>query len=306
MKNLLTSNLFVTRILSFSGLALWLGSCGLKYVPQTPPEDKQLQRQKVIEQRIETEFAAKNMAYKSIAFGKTVTVKPASFIKLDSLFEEKYKLEQTGRKDRELDERIGVQRLICQTDTNEILYMEEHVFSLTSDSVSEVLSGDFSLNSRNEIRSVEFTQSYVIPANLVTYYTYYVLNESFMFSSAAPSSEEADFYQLYKGQAGNLFGSQKEAFVIHTLKLMKLARTKKSLQKQMFLEELTREQLEAKTTKDIEFTRVDQVSKANNDVEYYIVECSYSRKTGENSFVKEKYILQFDPYLMLISKDLVP
>ncbi len=284
-------------------LAFFFGSCGLQYVPQTPPEDKQLQRQKVIESKIKTEFEEKKMTYKSIAFGKTVTIKPASFIKLDSLFEEKYKLEQAGRRDRDLEERIDIQRLVCQTDTNEILYMEEHVFSLTSDSVSEVLSGDFSLNSRNEIRSVEFTQSYVIPSDLVTFYTFYVLNESFMFSSAEPSAEEADFYELYKGQAANLFGGQKEAFVVHTLKLMKLARSKKSLQKQMFLEELTKQELDIQISKDAEFTRVDQVSKANDDVDYYIVECMATRKSGDTSFVKEKYSLKFDAYLMLISKE---
>lgn len=297
----------LSRLLFLSILTTVLGSCGLKYTPQTAPEDYQAQRQRVIESQIKEEFAAKNMAYKSIAFGKTITVKPASFIKLDSLFEQKYQLEQQGRKDKNLDEKIGVQRLICQTDTNEILYMNQHVFSLSNDSTSEVLSGNFSLNARNEIRKVEFTESYTIPSNLVPYYTYYVLNQSFMYSSDAPTESELDFYDLYKAQAARLFGSNKEAFIVHTLKLMKIARLKKSLEKKTFLEELTRNEVQgtSKDYKDEVFLRVDQVVKANNDIDYYIVEYQFSKKMGENSYIAEKYVLQFDPFLMLLSKEKV-
>lgn len=304
MMHPLRNDLLTTSFSACVLLTLLLGSCGLRYEPQTPPENKQLQRQKAIESKIESEFAERKMTYKSIAFGKTVTIKPASFIKLDSLFEQKYQLEQSGRKDRDLEEKIGVQRLICQTDTNEILYMEEHVFSLTNDSVSEVLSGNFSLNARNEIRNVEFTQSYTIPADLVPFYTHYVLNESFIFSSAEPSEEEADFYDLYKTQAAALFGSQKEAFVVHTLKLMKIARTKRSLEKQMFLKELTMEALNSRQAKEQAFTRIDQVSKANDMIDYYIVEYHYAMKK-DLGMINEKYVLKFDPYLMLISKELV-
>lgn len=300
-----TPNKFSGRFLFFSIFAVFLGSCGLRYEPQTPPEDRQLQRQRIIESKIKEEFAEKKMTYKSIAFGNTVTVKPSSFIKLDSLFEEKYKLEQQSRRNKDLEEQIAIQRLVCQTDTNEILYMEEHVFSLSSDSSSEVLSGNFSLNSKNEIRKVEFTQSYSIPSNLITYYTYYLLNESFMYSSSAPSEDEQNFYELYKTKAGTLFGQQKENFIISTLKLMKIARTKKSLEKQMFLEELTRNEVHEgiKDFKDAVFLRVDQVSKPNNEIDYYIVEYQFSKKTGENSYVTEKYVLQFDPYLVLLSKE---
>lgn len=305
MMRSIQNKLLTIRLLSFLTIILCLGSCGLRYEPQTPPEDRQLERQKVIENDIRTEFEAKNMTYKSLAFGKTVTVKPPSFIKLDSLFELKYQLEQSGRSDKNLDEKIGVQRLICQTDTNEILYMEEHVFSLTKDSVAEVLSGNFALNSRNVIKNVEFTQSYVIPADLVSYYTDYVLNESFIYSAAAPSAQESDFYDLYKTQAGTLFGAQKEAFIVHTLKLMKIARTKRSLEKQMFLKELTMDALQLKNVKDQVFKRIDQVSKPNGDVDYYIVEYHYAMTSPSGGVINEKYVLRFDPFLVLISKEAV-
>jgi hypothetical protein len=282
-----------------------LSSCGLQYVPQTPPEDRQLQRQRVIESKIKAEFEPQKKTYRSIAFGKTTTVKPVSFIKLDSLFEQKYQLEQTGRKDKKLDENIGIQRLICQTDTNEILYMEEHVFSLETDSSAEVLSGNFALNIKNEIRQVEFTNAYTIPRNLVSFYGYYVLNESFMFFSENPAPEEETFYQYYKTQAGKLFGYQKEQFIINTLKLMKLARSFKSLEKQLFLKELTKLEVHGINTnyESAVYNKIDQFSTSKNEVDYYLVEYQFVEKVSDIKSELRKYVLKFDPYLMLISKE---
>lgn len=303
MMNLTPNNLLITKFLALISLVFSLGSCGLKYTPQTPPENKQLQRQKVIENKIRTDFEAKQMTYRSIAFGKTVTIKPASFIKLDSLFERKYNLEQTGRRSKELDEQIAIQRLVCQNDTNIILYMEEHVFSLTKDSVSEVFSGDFALNSRNEIQKVEFKQSYMIPADLVSFYGYYVLNESFLYPNSQLDRDEQNFYDLYKGQAANLFGAQKEAFIVHTLKLMQIANSAKSLEKQMFLKRLAQKEVGIKFFKEESFPRIDQVSKENGEVDYYIVDYMVSPKSGDNVLPKERYTLKFDPFLMFISKE---
>ena len=296
----------MTKIFIFLGAIFSIVSgCGLQYEPQTPPEDRQLQRQRVIESKIKEEFEPQKKFYRSIAFGKTTTIKPVSFIKLDSLFERKYQLEQTGRRDRELDEKIGIQRLVCQTDTNEILYLEEHVFSLETDTSAEVLSGNFSLNIRNEIRQIEFTNAYTIPANLVSFYGYYVLNESFMSSSERPTAAEESFYQLYKNQAANLFGSQKEQFIIQTLNLMKIARANKSLEKQLFLKELTKKEVHGANTNysSPDFTKIDQFSKVNNDVDYYLVEYQFVEKVNEVKTEPKKYVLKFDPFLSLISME---
>lgn len=282
-----------------------LNSCGLQYEPQTPPEDRQLQRQRVIESKIKAEFEPQKKTYRSIAFGKTTTIKPVSFIKLDSLFEQKYQLEQTGRRDRKLDEKIGIQRLVCQTDTNEILYMEEHVFSLETDTSAEVLSGNFALNIKNEIRQVEFTTAYTIPANLVAFYGYYVLNESFMYFTEQPAEEEEDFYKYYKTKAGTFLGYQKEQFVVNTLKLMKLARTNRSLEKQLFLRELTKAEVHGVSTnyENASFNKIDQFSNAKNEVDFYLVEYQFVERVSDIKTEMRKYVLEFDPYLMLISKE---
>ena len=296
----------MAKIFIFSCLLIsLLNSCGLQYQPQTPPEDRQLQRQRVIESKIKSEFEPQKKTYRSIAFGKTTTIKPVSFIKLDSLFEQKYQLEQTGRKDRKLDEKIGIQRLVCQSDTNEILYMEEHVFSLETDTSAEVLSGNFALNIKNEIRQVEFIAAYTIPSNLVAFYGYYVLNESFMYFSEQAATEEDDFYKFYKNKAGTLLGYQKEQFIVNTLKLMKLARTNRSLEKQLFLRELTKTEIHGISTnyENASFNKIDQFSTAKNEVDYYLVEYQFVERVSDIKTELRKYVLKFDPYLVLISKE---
>lgn len=303
------TNLISLRFFQLAGLLALLFSsvacADLHYTPQVPPENKQLLRQKAIETRIQEEFKDQNLKYKSLAFGQTVTVKPPSFAKLDSLYEIKYQLENSGKRDARLDENIGIQRLICQNDTARILYKEEHVFSLSTDSTSEVLSGTFSLNSRNEIQKVEFRESYVIPSNLTAFYSNYILNESFMWNSPQPTEEEIAFYTIYKARAAELFGKQKEDFIVHTLNMMKIAKNKRSLEKQMFLQELTKRSCHTGIIdyKDAVFSRVDQVSTNNDKIDYYLVEYQYSQKMSDNSYVKKHFIFKYDPYLQLISKD---
>ena len=195
--------------------------------------------------------------------------------------------------------------MICQTDTNEILYKEEHVFSLETDTSAEVLSGNFALNIKNEIRQVEFTAAYTIPSNLVAFYGYYVLNESFMYFNEQAATEEDDFYKYYKNKAGTLLGYQKEQFIVNTLKLMKLARTNRSLEKQLFLRELTKTEIHGVSTnyENASFNKIDQFSTAKNEVDYYLVEYQFVERVSDIKTEMRKYVLKFDPYLVLISKE---
>jgi hypothetical protein len=183
--------------------------------------------------------------------------------------------------------------------------MEEHVFSLETDTSAEVLSGNFAINIKNEIRQVEFTTAYTIPSNLVAFYGYYVLNESFMYFSEQPAGEEEDFYRYYKNKAGTLLGFQKEQFIVNTLKLMKLARTNRSLEKQLFLRELTKTEVHGLNTnyESAVFNRLDQFSTAKNEVDYYLVDYQFVERVSDIKTELRRYVLKFDPYLMLISKE---
>lgn len=290
------------RFLFFASVLVSFSSCGLKYTPQISPETKREERKLVIENEIRKEFAERKMQYKSIGFGEMITLKPASYMVLDSLFEKKYNLEQQGKRTKDLDETIAIQRLICRNDTNEVLYMEQHVFSLEGDSTAEVLSGNFSLNSNNDLRKVNFTSSYVIPKELVTYYNYYILESSFLTNQSEPLSSEKLFYDSYKAEMSLRNGENADQFLVHTLKLMKVGKENRSLDKQKILESLTRLAVHKgnKEYKNEVFLKVEQHALESGNISFYSVEYQYAKPTGTESYETEKYTIQFDAFFALI------
>ncbi len=295
-------NSFYFRFLTIPILVFTFTSCGLKYPPQVSPENKREERKLVIESEIRKEFGERKMQYKSIGFGEPVTLKPPSYMTLDSLFELKYKLEQQGKRTADLDEQIVIQRLICQNDTNEVLYMEQHVFSLEGDSIAEVLSGNFSLNSNNELRKVNFTSSYIIPKDLVSYYNFYVLETAFLTNNSVPTRQEMEFYQAYKAELQNRAGINEDEFLVHSLKLMKVARNNQSLDKQKTLEALTKLAVHKnnKSYKNEVFVKVEQHADDSGIIRFYEVQYQFAKPTGTESYVTERYAVQFDSFFSLI------
>jgi hypothetical protein len=299
MKHLRTPKHSLLPVFSFTVLLFAIASCGLKYTPQTPPETLQKTRQQVIESDLKEEFAAKGMAYKSVAFGETTTVKPVSFMQLDSLYELKYQLEQQGKSSKELERNIGIQRLIAQNDTTPILYNEAHVFSLTKGDTTQVISGSFSLNSQNKIVTADIEESIDLPKELIPYYTNYILGESFIYPGSRPEATETAFYDFYKPQADKLIGQERTDFILHTLELMQLARQKKTLDKQVFLKNLTRQAVlgDNKDYVDETFLKVEEIVNDKNVVQSYLVTYQLMRKTDEKTYEKHKYEVAFDLYL---------
>lgn len=289
----------LTPVFYMAALLLACASCGLKYTPQTTPEAYKSNRQEVIQSNLKEEFAAKGITYKSIAFGETTTVKPVSFMQLDSLYELKYKLEQAGRTSKELERNIGIQRLIAQNDTTPVLYNEAHVFSLTTGDTTEVVSGSFSLNSRNEIVDTQIDEMIDLPKALIPFYTNYILSESFIYPGSRPAETELDFYDYYKPQADRLTGIDRSDFIVHTLELMKLARLKKTLDKQVFLKNLARQAVmgDSKDYIDETFLKIEEIIDAKNVVQYYLVTYQVTRKADEKTFITHKYEVAFDLFL---------
>lgn len=279
-----------------------LASCGLKYSPQVTPETKRDERKLVIESEIRREFGEQKKQYKSIGYGEMVVVKPISYMALDSLFEVKYSLERQGKRTKEVDEEIAMQRLICKNDTNEVLYMEQHVFSLEGDSTAEVLSGNFSLNANNDLRKVKFTSSYVIPKDLVNFYNYYIVESAFLSADSSPSAQEKAFYDSYKAEMERRSGGNADEFLVHTLRLMKVARSNQSLDKQKTLQSLTRLAVHkgSKDYKSEVFAKVEQHAEQSGEISFYSVEYQFAKPTGPDSYVTEKYNVQFDSFFTLI------
>lgn len=276
-----------------------LYSCGLRYTQQTTPTSLQADRRELIEETIQREFSSQKKAYTPIGYGETVKIKPVSYLKLDSLFAQKYDLEQRGKTDAQLEEAIKMQQIICQEDTNKVLYLERHVFTLTSDTSAEILSGDFYITKDNQLHDVKFTEAYHVDKDYISYYTLYVFEQPFL-GGEMISSEEKDFYKLYKEALTTR--PNKDAFLNNTLKLMQVAYYKRTLDVQTLIKELTRKYVHQGKSNysDEVFVKIEQVGN-ENELQKYVVVYQSVTKTSQGFYTK-KYQLEFDPYLMLLSQ----
>ncbi len=261
------------RTFSFFLLIGSISACGLKYEPQTMPEDQKLNRQKAVELMVEQEFSTKGMTYKSLAFGQTAILKPQSYKVLDSLFAEKYKLEQEGRNDRYLNEAIEVQQIICQRDTNTILYRENHVFSLTYRDTAQIIHGIFDLNKNNELKNVKFEESVYIDKELVPFYTYYLFEGSFLYPGYSAETRETAFYRFYREKLAVLSGSQKDTYLEHMLRLMSYAKRKKTLENTTLAKEVVKQVVHKGSNeyKEENFPRIDALYEGNRLVGYDVI-----------------------------------
>lgn len=276
-----------------------LYSCGLRYTQQTTPTSLQADRRELIEETIQREFSSQKKAYTPIGYGETVKIKPVSYLKLDSLFAQKYDLEQRGKTDAQLEEAIKMQQIICQEDTNKVLYLERHVFTLTSDTSAEILSGDFYITKDNQLHDVKFTEAYHVDKDYISYYTLYVFEQPFL-GGEMISSEEKDFYKLYKEALTTR--PNKDAFLNNTLKLMQVAYYKRTLDVQTLIKELTRKYVHQGKSNysDEVFVKIEQVGN-ENELQKYVVVYQSVTKTSQGFYTK-KYQLEFDPYLMFLSQ----
>jgi hypothetical protein len=285
----------------FFMLKLTFSSCGLKYTPQTTPEDKQLQRQKSIENTIVEEFKEKKLNYLSVAFGETITIKPISFQYLDTLFERKYRLEQSGETDRFLDDEIARQRLICQNDTNEILFKEEHVFILEDGNVATVYVGEFFANKHHKIKNVEFLESYEIPIKNIDLFKTYILGESFLYRGYAADERESSFYQIYKSRAQQLSGKEKDEFMKTTLQIMEIAQHKKHLDTKKLIMELTKKEIveRYKFFKNEDFTAMNEFT-TGKEIAYYEVLFVATIPVLQEIWEPRKFTIEFNPWLQIV------
>lgn len=280
-----------------------LSSCGLRYEPPVTPESSQQDRRYLIERTIEQEFASLHKTYQPIGYGETVKIKPVSYLKLDSLFAQKYELERTGRRDVNLDEAIKKQQIICKNDTNEVLYLERHVFTLEGEDGADILSGDFYITKNNELKDVQFTETYKINKDYINYYKLYAFEQPFL-GGNYPSNEEQDFYALYKEELHNR--TKKDEFLENTLRLMQIAYYKRSLETQTLLKELTRKFVhnDRSNYSDEVFIKIERLTGEDNLISYLVVYQSVV-KTSEGIYTK-KHQLTFDSFLVLESMDEIP
>jgi len=289
--------------------SLLIVSCGLQYTPPETPESLTNQRRTSIQKYLVATLQNDSTVYKSLAFGKTKTLKPLSYLQLDSLYRVKYNLEKQGRRDKDLENEVLIQQQIALNDTNGLVYLESHLFSLTTGNITTVYSAEMKTNQSHEIKGVEiFETTNIAPQNLELFQIY-TFEESFIQPGYKPLSEEKNFYTQYKSQAGTLTGEVKDNFIQNTLNVMRAAKKVQSLKTVSLLSEIVRERIlgvNRQLAKNETFESMEETFEKVDDGEVftgYLVTYRF-QKIENGSTTSYRYLIKASPYLEIISTSL--
>lgn len=222
-------NKFVKVIFLLFSLQVLLFSCGLKYSPPESIEQIQSNRRLMLEQQLTTQFATVHKKYTSLEYGESLTIKPLSYMRLDSLFEIKYQRTKTGQSTKDLEPLIEAQKMMLLADTTEILFMETNWFELQSDSILEYMIARCYLNNANVLRKIEFVDDFTTGNSNQTWARKYMKEEWFTQNVGITPSSDAQFYTLAKTREFALKDQQKNAFLNRIFEVMKIANELSSL-----------------------------------------------------------------------------
>lgn len=290
-------------------LAFLTVSCGLHFTPTPTPESATELRRKAIENYLTETFQKDSSVYKSLAFGKTKTLKPISYQQLDSLYSIKYKMEQEGRRDKDLENDILIQRQIALNDTNGLIYLENHLFSLTSNKFTTVYSAQLQTNLANEITAVEIYETTNIAPQNLELFQIYTFEESFLQPGFKPLAQEQNFYKKYKNHASTLSGESKDKFIQNTLDIMRAAQRVQNLNTVPLLSEIVRERIlgnNRQSAKNENFEAMEELYEKIDNTEIftgYLVKYSF-QKIENGLTTSYKYLIKASPYLEIISTGL--
>jgi hypothetical protein len=280
-------------------------SCGLKYVPVESPQSFEQRRHDAVEKYVTSQLDSENSPYASIAFGESQVIKPISYKLLDSLYLVKYNLENQGRFDKELEQKIENYRIIALNDTNQVLYIENHIFTLGKGDILEFYSALFQMEKDLGIDDIILQESVFLPAKYKKAYLSYLFEEAFILPDYAPTQEEINFYSYYKKVLPSLSKSEKDLFILHTLKLMQLAARIKSTTTSALLKAQTTDLFHGKSyaIKNELFSPILENSEVNSLNEQTITgyTFTYSHTTNGTNSLSESasYSMEYDAYLRL-------
>jgi hypothetical protein len=215
---------FLNRFASFLLILGAASSCGLKYVPGPSLEDLAKSRKESLELRLAQDFGAVNKRYVSLTYGETVVVKPQSYQRLDSLFEEKYRLSKLGLSTKEIDPLIETQKMALLADTTEVLYMETHWFELIQDTTCEFIIAQCFLNNKNVLRKMDFVDEFQTGKSNQVWAEKY-MKEDWLTRNmdGFTSNDDLAFYALMKNKEFVLKDEEKNRFLDNVFLVMRFA-----------------------------------------------------------------------------------
>lgn len=275
------------------GIILLYG-CGLKYESPETMRDKQKNQKDVVREYLNQQITNDSIKYESISFGNPIVVKPYSYQQLDSLYDRKYKLEQVGKFDPELEERIELQKRIIESDTNKIRYLLPHIFAIKDSLQSEINFTDVYLSEDDTVIGVTFTDHFMLDNESKTNYLFYLKNESFLMPGYNASNEEQKLYDLFRAKEEMVEGADRTKLLNQLSEVMKIGRKMRTANASVLAKATVINALENRKYNPIsdKFNAVDGIFEENILQEYIIVYAPPSQPTVE---------VRLTPYFEVIS-----
>lgn len=286
----------LSRFTVFLLSTLFVASCGLKYVPGPSLEDLSTNRKQQLEAQLTKDFAAVGKKYKSLTYGETLVVKPQSYQRLDSLFEVKYRMSQSGQKTKELDPLIETQKMKLLSDTTEVLYMETHWFELVQDTTCEFIIAQCFLNNRNVLRKMEYIQEFETGISNQVWAEKYMKEEWLTRDLGFTSNDDLNFYSMMKNREFNLQGEEKDRFLNNVFLVMRFASENKSTASQGIAIKLAARQMKSEIPNFNASDYVFSFRKENNaelKQDIYVVEATSEK--DKNVKISRRYDLFYMP-----------
>ena len=116
----------ISLVVSLVALVL-ISACGLQYTPTETREDLSQKRKNAVSQYIRDSYKDSSVVYQSLVFAPSTLIKPYHHRLLDSLYEIKFENEQSGRFDKDLEEKINNQKNVIANSKEKTTENETYV-----------------------------------------------------------------------------------------------------------------------------------------------------------------------------------
>ena len=279
-----------------------LFSCVPAYEPNPSIEDRNLKREKIIENHLKTQLS--NTVYQSLAFGQLTVYKPESFKKLDSLYALKddyiERNDLRGLQTSKIDELIPAYRAEAAQDIDKLTYELNHIYRTNKKDSFTVSNTYFLLNNNDSILSQDEIYNYTLPnkykAVLIDYlYEYHFLTDQ----NYNISYQEERFLEYFKQQAELVAGTaDHQPMMFHIMSLMQLAKRVSSVDYRLLVKYKSIEKLKLYGTNIVieEFGELSALEDANQNISGYEYVIIWKDK---NLASNQKTVFYYSPNLML-------
>jgi hypothetical protein len=287
-------------------LILVLTSCGLKNSNIETPESFKIKRHEAIEKHFEEEMMRVGKTYESQAFSQTQILKPSSYKVLDSLYMVKVNNEKIKKNDLDLEDEILLARKLAQSDTNKVIYVENHFFSVEDGDTVNFYQALIDVSSTLEIQEINLFESLEIPQKLKEFYLIYFFEESFINKGFYAEPKELAFFTYMKSGLEKTSAFERQAIVIQTLELMKLANENSTIQFNDLIRILTRMNFHGKSYAEIneEFSEivgdVTLNEKGEECISSYQLNYAYAEDLSDGTFIQHEYKIFLDRWLRIV------